>query len=472
MESVSERRSVYESRKRRSWNSFLQYLKMHKPLLSVQTCTGADAVDFIKYLDRFGKTKLHTTDCPSFGKPNPNSSSSSSHHCRCPSRQGWWSLETLVERLRSAYKEFVLIHRPNPNPNPFSSTHILHYMKEFREELERSKGVCFVDKRRRRRRKTKTPELEEVKDQVGGHSQDLITLNSQSNDPLELDSTTTPTRYEERKQQAWKSFERYLRTEKPSLMLEHCTCADVIQFLQYLDQFGKTKVHLSDCIYFGVPTAFVLCGCPFKQSWSNLDTLVERLRAAYREHLGRYVDSNPFGLMEVRDYLKDVKKEQENARGVICKRSKQGSKNHSKQNKISIYRSNDVEAQADPTFAKKRKLIHKEDANIDIGISDFGLSKVSSDEALNFSVNQQNLVTQPVNEPIWRMVKDFDILVDEITNNDLAMRGVVDDFEVLIFSSLKLQVEHQKIEGKHYLWGVFIGNSASSAIQIEDVPLL
>ncbi|KAG6436766.1 hypothetical protein SASPL_101668 [Salvia splendens] len=49
--------SRYESQKRRDWNTFLQYLKNHKPPLTLARCSGAHVIEFLKYLDQFGKTK-------------------------------------------------------------------------------------------------------------------------------------------------------------------------------------------------------------------------------------------------------------------------------------------------------------------------------------------------------------------------------------------------------------------------------
>ncbi|KAI3676376.1 hypothetical protein L1987_85982 [Smallanthus sonchifolius] len=49
--------SRYESQKRRDWNTFLQYLKNHKPPLTLSRCSGAHVIEFLKYLDQFGKTK-------------------------------------------------------------------------------------------------------------------------------------------------------------------------------------------------------------------------------------------------------------------------------------------------------------------------------------------------------------------------------------------------------------------------------
>ncbi|KAM7259123.1 hypothetical protein ACFE04_014864 [Oxalis oulophora] len=59
--------SRYESQKRRDWNTFLQYLKNHKPPLTLARCSGAHVIEFLKYLDQFGKTKVHANGCPISG---------------------------------------------------------------------------------------------------------------------------------------------------------------------------------------------------------------------------------------------------------------------------------------------------------------------------------------------------------------------------------------------------------------------
>jgi hypothetical protein len=38
-----------------------------------------------------------------------------------------------------------------------------------------------------------------------------------------------------------------LRNHRPPLTLARCSDAHVIEFLRYLDQFGKTKVHAAGC---------------------------------------------------------------------------------------------------------------------------------------------------------------------------------------------------------------------------------
>jgi hypothetical protein len=95
----------------------------------------------------------------------------------------------------------------------------------------------------------------------------------------------------------------------------------VIEFLKYLDQFGKTKVHVSGCPYFGHPNPPAPCACPLKQAWGSLDALIGRLRAAYEENGGR-PESNPFGAKAVRIYLREVREGQAKARGIPYEKKK------------------------------------------------------------------------------------------------------------------------------------------------------
>ncbi|KAI4368914.1 hypothetical protein MLD38_017417 [Melastoma candidum] len=124
-----------------------------------------------------------------------------------------------------------------------------------------------------------------------------------------------PSRYESQKRRDWKTFLQYLRNHKPPLTLARCSGAHAIEFMRYLDQFGKTKVHVLSCPYFGHPHPPSPCACPLKQAWGSLDALVGRLRAAYEENGGEQ-DSNPFAARAVRIYLRDVREGQAKARGI------------------------------------------------------------------------------------------------------------------------------------------------------------
>ncbi|XWS42574.1 hypothetical protein CRYUN_Cryun16bG0026000 [Craigia yunnanensis] len=127
--------------------------------------------------------------------------------------------------------------------------------------------------------------------------------------------STTPSRYENQKRRDWNTFCQYLRNHRPPLSLSMCSGAHVLEFLRYLDQFGKTKVHNQTCPFFGLPNPPAPCPCPLRQAWGSLDALIGRLRAAYEEHGGK-AEGNPFGARAVRIYLREVRDFQSKARGV------------------------------------------------------------------------------------------------------------------------------------------------------------
>ncbi|XP_072970142.1 protein LIGHT-DEPENDENT SHORT HYPOCOTYLS 4-like [Typha angustifolia] len=132
--------SRYESQKRRDWNTFGQYLKNHRPPLSIQRCGGAHVLEFLRYLDQFGKTKVHIPACPYFGHPNPPSP------CPCPLRQAWGSLDALIGRLRAAYEE----NGGKPEANPFGARAVRLYLREVREMQAKARGISYEKKRRKK----------------------------------------------------------------------------------------------------------------------------------------------------------------------------------------------------------------------------------------------------------------------------------------------------------------------------------
>ncbi|KAJ9543606.1 hypothetical protein OSB04_023313 [Centaurea solstitialis] len=132
--------SRYESQKRRDWNTFLQYLKNHKPPLALARCSGAHVIEFLKYLDQFGKTKVHVTGCPYFGYPNPPAP------CTCPLRQAWGSLDALIGRLRAAYEE----NGGQPESNPFGARAVRIYLREVKDSQAKARGIPYEKKKRKR----------------------------------------------------------------------------------------------------------------------------------------------------------------------------------------------------------------------------------------------------------------------------------------------------------------------------------
>ncbi|XVE65826.1 hypothetical protein DITRI_Ditri08aG0030400 [Diplodiscus trichospermus] len=132
--------SRYENQKRRDWNTFGQYLRNHRPPLSLSRCSGAHVLEFLRYLDQFGKTKVHAPLCPFFGHPNPPAP------CPCPLRQAWGSLDALIGRLRAAFEE----HGGKPEANPFGARAVRLYLREVRDSQAKARGISYEKKKRKR----------------------------------------------------------------------------------------------------------------------------------------------------------------------------------------------------------------------------------------------------------------------------------------------------------------------------------
>ncbi|KAJ6817813.1 putative protein G1-like4 [Iris pallida] len=145
--------------------------------------------------------------------------------------------------------------------------------------------------------------------------------SSSSSSASSSSSSPSPSRYESQKRRDWNTFNQYLGNHRPPLSLSQCSGAHVLEFLRYLDQFGKTKVHTHMCLFFGHPNPPAPCPCPLRQAWGSLDALIGRLRAAFEENGGR-PESNPFGSRPVRLYLREVRELQSKARGVSYEKKK------------------------------------------------------------------------------------------------------------------------------------------------------
>ncbi|KAK8491004.1 hypothetical protein V6N13_139782 [Hibiscus sabdariffa] len=139
--------SRYENQKRRDWITFCQYLRNHRPPLSLSMCSGAHVLEFLRYLDQFGKTKVHNPTCPFFGLPNPPAP------CPCPLRQAWGSLDALIGRLRAAYEE----HGGRPEGNPFGARSVRIFLREVRDFQAKARGVSYEKKRKRPKQKVAPP---------------------------------------------------------------------------------------------------------------------------------------------------------------------------------------------------------------------------------------------------------------------------------------------------------------------------
>ncbi|KAH6782548.1 RING/FYVE/PHD zinc finger superfamily protein [Perilla frutescens var. hirtella] len=70
----------------------------------------------------------------------------------------------------------------------------------------------------------------------------------------------------------------------------------------------------------------------------------------------------------------------------------------------------------------------------------------------------------------------FEQLVGEMIHEELAFRAIVQDAELLIFTSTELPLLYWTFRSKYYLWGVFRGNqpSPSNALsskgEVAEIP--
>ncbi|CAL5342029.1 hypothetical protein ACSBR2_028041 [Camellia fascicularis] len=139
--------------------------------------------------------------------------------------------------------------------------------------------------------------------------------------PADQQQPAQLSRYESQKRRDWNTFGQYLKNQRPPVPMSHCNYNHVLDFLRYLDQFGKTKVHLQGCVFFGQPEPPGPCTCPLRQAWGSLDALIGRLRAAYEEN-GGLPETNPFASGAIRVYLREVRDSQAKARGIPYKKKK------------------------------------------------------------------------------------------------------------------------------------------------------
>ncbi|CAN6170855.1 unnamed protein product [Urochloa humidicola] len=173
----ARRPSRYESQKRRDWQTFTRYLGAHRPPLQLRRCSGAHVLEFLRYLDRFGKTRVHAPPCPSYGGAGgrmapPSSAPPEQAACQCPLRQAWGSLDALVGRLRAAFDErhggdargtgTAAGTEANAQPaaaknagdgggaNPFAARAVRLYLRDVRDAQARARGISYTRKKKKR----------------------------------------------------------------------------------------------------------------------------------------------------------------------------------------------------------------------------------------------------------------------------------------------------------------------------------
>ena len=139
--------------------------------------------------------------------------------------------------------------------------------------------------------------------------------NSFEQRQLELNKYVRDTKYETQKDRLRIDFEAFLssRSSGPSDLatsssLLDASPTDVVRFLHYRDQGGRTQVHAFDCPHFGLRGSFG-CGCPKHFAAKTVDSYVGQLRAVFNA-VGRRGSLNPCDSVDVKGWARACVKEQ------------------------------------------------------------------------------------------------------------------------------------------------------------------
>ena len=198
---AARRPSRYESQKRRDWQTFVRYLAAHRPPLVLRRCSGAHVLEFLRYLDRFGKTRVHAPPCPAYGVVRATTTAAATAaapSCQCPLRQAWGSLDALVGRLRAAFDERhgrgdqQLQH----DANPFAARAVRLYLRDVRDAQSRARGISYHKKKKKRKHAaagTENARASSSSKNGGGMDVDADGENRQPASPLRGHKNTTTT---------------------------------------------------------------------------------------------------------------------------------------------------------------------------------------------------------------------------------------------------------------------------------------
>lgn len=135
----------------------------------------------------------------------------------------------------------------------------------------------------------------------------------------ELQSSRTSSQYGRQKSQLETELQTFLTALNPPKNSFSCEPRDVVRFLVWKDQKGKTRVHKGDCHFLG-SNVKGRCGCPTRLSAGTVASNIGKLRSIFNS-LDRSGDydvrtggGNPAAHFLVKQYQKSIQKEQSQAR--------------------------------------------------------------------------------------------------------------------------------------------------------------
>ena len=131
----------------------------------------------------------------------------------------------------------------------------------------------------------------------------------------ELCQARSSTRYAKQKTALELEFSQFLSCLSSPKDLSTALPHDVVSFLVWKDQAGRTVIHNPTCSFVG-QSKQSQCGCPRRLAFGTVDSLIGKLRAVFAEN-GRGVEwhsllgvGNPAADRAVKNYLSTIREEQ------------------------------------------------------------------------------------------------------------------------------------------------------------------
>ena len=116
-------------------------------------------------------------------------------------------------------------------------------------------------------------------------------------------------------------FSAFLAALRPPKDIQSCRPPEIVKFLIWKDQAGRTKIHTDVCAHLGHkgPTN---CTCPTRLVFGTVDSMIGKLRSIFAQN-DRVNDwdpilgiGNPASALEVLQYLASIRSEQLQARAT------------------------------------------------------------------------------------------------------------------------------------------------------------
>jgi hypothetical protein len=145
---------------------------------------------------------------------------------------------------------------------------------------------------------------------------DEETITARWNELIEVRKNTP---YVRQKTALEKELGGFLSKLAPPKNVTSCVPEDLVKFLIWKDQGGRTIVHHKECPFLG-QKEHTFCSCPSRLANGTVDALIGKLRAIFTkngrsgEWDSRLIVGNPASALVMKEYLDNIRSEQLQAR--------------------------------------------------------------------------------------------------------------------------------------------------------------